>query len=49
MPAVNNMESMPQENPLHGLTVLNEKGESVLLEELWQAKPVVLALVRHFG
>jgi hypothetical protein len=43
------MESMTQENPLSGITVLDARGNSVLLEELWQSETVVLALVRHFG
>ncbi len=34
---------------LNGLTVLDETGESIALADLWRDKPVVLALVRHFG
>jgi hypothetical protein len=31
------------------LTALDEHGASVTLGRLWDAKPVVLAFVRHFG
>jgi hypothetical protein len=31
------------------LTVLDERGGSVVLGGFWEAQPVVLAFVRHFG
>ena len=31
------------------LTLLDEKGTVVPLKGLWAERPVVLALVRHFG
>jgi hypothetical protein len=37
------------DNPLHGVTVLDEHGRQLELSTLWAAGPVVLALVRHFG
>jgi hypothetical protein len=36
-------------NPLAGMTVLDEGGEAVAVETLWQEQPIVLAFVRHFG
>lgn len=47
--SVDRMEAMAHSNPLRGITVLDERGDRVLLEELWESEPVVLALVRHFG
>lgn len=34
---------------LEGITILDETGESTALSDLWRDKPLVLALVRHFG
>ena len=31
------------------LTALDERGAHVTLGDLWKARPVVLAFVRHFG
>ena len=34
---------------LDGVQVVNPAGEAVRLGSLWAGRPVVLALVRHFG
>jgi hypothetical protein len=34
---------------LAALTVLDERGQPVLLGTLWRDTPAVLVLVRHFG
>lgn len=31
------------------MTVLDERGDSVALADLWRDRPAILALVRHFG
>lgn len=42
------IEDLPP-NPLRGITVLDEAGEAIELEQSWSQGPVVLAFVRHFG
>jgi len=37
------------DNPLLGLTVLDEAGSAIPIEGLWSSSGGVLAFVRHFG
>ncbi len=46
----------PAPNPLFKLgeaapdaSLLDEKGQTVRLSELWSKRPVLLALIRHYG
>ena len=34
---------------LAAMTVLDERGEPIVLGTLWAERPAVLAFVRHFG
>lgn len=36
-------------NQLSGVSVLDENGQHVQLDELWRDRAVVLVFVRHFG
>ncbi len=39
----------PVVQKLTNLTVLDPAGEEVPMASLWQDRPVLLALIRHFG
>jgi len=38
-----------RDNPLRGLTVLDEAGSAIEIDSLWRGSGGVLAFVRHFG
>lgn len=37
------------DHPAPDLEVINSDGETIKLSRVWQAKPVVLTFLRHFG